>query len=100
MNFTTNVNASGTWLQGTLVADYAKLVRAFGAPERGDYDKSDANWCLRFDDGTLATIYNWKDGRAYCGENGTPTDQITEWHIGGDKERAVDYVNAILGRTA
>lgn len=100
MNFTTHVNASGTWLQDTFIADYAALVRAFGEAEQGDQLKTDAEWNLRFEDGTLATIYNWKDGHAYCGEDGIPTDQITEWHLGGDNTRAVDYVKSILEKTA
>jgi len=47
------------------------------------------------------TFHSWADPIQVGQPNqNTGIDQITEWHIGGDKERAVDYVNAILGRTA
>lgn len=99
MKFTTeNVNANGTSLQGYVDCSYQTLVRAFGEP-CGTYDdyKSDAEWTLKFEDGTVATIYNWKNGKNYCGQAGTPTKDIKDWNIGGNSIQAVLLVKQALG---
>ena len=33
-----------------------------------------------FNDGVVATIYNWKNGPASMGENGTNPVDIETWH--------------------
>ena len=91
-----NVNLGGTSLQGEIICPYSKLVELFGEPTTGDEYKIDAEWELEFEDGTIATIYNWKSGKNYLGKHGTPTVHITEWHIGGNSERAVELVKLIL----
>lgn len=100
MNFITHNDADlefqCTWLQGETTATYKELTSLFGKPHDGDGYKVDAEWRIKFEDGTLATIYNWKDGKNYCGEDGTPTEQITEWHIGGTSRAAVDRVQITL----
>jgi hypothetical protein len=94
-----SANACGTHLQDYVTATYAELVEIFGEPEDGDY-KTDAEWCLQFTEAdgrkTIATIYNYKDGANYLGSEGTPTEQITEWHIGGTERRAVTLVKQFL----
>lgn len=94
MNFTTHntaeIDINGTCLQGEITATYAELVSLFGKPHKGDGNKVDAEWDVRFEDGSIATIYNWKNGRNYCEDKGTPTEQITEWHVGGEHKRCVD----------
>lgn len=91
------INTNMTHLQGCITATYAQLVGTFGEPlPEGKFDdyKSDAEWLVQFDDGTVATIYNWKNGINYCGsEEGTPTQDITDWHIGGKSEKA--YLHTI-----
>jgi len=75
-----------TSLQGYIRTSYADLVGCFGAPTcDGDGYKVDAEWIITFADGVVATIYNWKDGPNYCGEDGTPVEFIREWHIGGHR---------------
>jgi hypothetical protein len=100
MNFTTHNNAeidvNGTCLQGEITAGYDELVSLFGKPQEADGYKVDAEWDIRFEDGTVATIYNWKNGKNYCGEDGTPTEQITDWHVGGDHKRCVDKVQIAI----
>jgi hypothetical protein len=84
---------NGTSLKGHITASYAKLVEAFGPPTHdGDGYKTDAEWTLEFEDGTIATIYNWKNGRNYCGAAGMPVEMITEWNIGGHDGDAYQYV--------
>lgn len=88
---------NGTCLQGYIAADYKDLVNLFGEPGIGDEYKIDAEWCLEFADGTIATIYNWKDGKNYNGDEGKAVDEITEWHIGGKSDRAVMAVQEVVG---
>jgi hypothetical protein len=90
------VRIDGTSLQGYITTDYAKLKKAFGKPNNGDEYKIDAEWDIEFDDGLIATVYNWKDGKAYCGAEGTPKTKITTWHIGGKSQEAVDRIIDIL----
>ena len=92
------INVNGTSYIGKIVADYSLLLEKFGEPS-DSYDdyKSDAEWYIEFEDGTVATIYNWKDGKNYCGEDGLLVEEIKEWHIGGNTHYAVywieDYVH-------
>ena len=93
---TTNVDVNMTSLQGYILANYDTLEELLGKPTEGDGYKIDAEWDLEFEDGTVATIYNWKDGRNYCGDDGMPVDDITDWHIGGKSQRAVELVTELL----
>ena len=91
-------NISMTSLQGYIKTSYRDLVNCFGEPTSdGDGYKVDAEWELTFEDGTVATIYNWKDGRNYCGADGLPVEQITDWHVGGKSTRAVRLVEQAMG---
>jgi DNA/RNA-binding domain of Phe-tRNA-synthetase-like protein len=89
-----NAYTGGTSLQGYIYTDYEKLVETFGEPSHdGDGYKTDAEWVLADDTGHVVTIYNWKDGPNYLGEeDGTPVEWIYEWHIGGRDDNAVDLV--------
>lgn len=88
----------GTCLQGYITFNYDQLVSCFGEPTcEGDAYKVQAEWCLRFEDGMIATIYDWKEGDAYCGlGEGKPVHAVTDWHIGGHDPRAVDRVLEFL----
>lgn len=77
-------DADGTCLQGFISVPYDMLVKVLGEPHSdGDGYKIDAEWILKFNNGTVATIYNYKDGPNYLGESGTPVEDIVDWHIGG-----------------
>ena len=87
MKFTNQANANMTSYKGKVNITYAELVEIFGAPDRGPHDLGDkvtCNWELKFDDGTVATIYDWKMSDTPMGEY--------EWHIGGHSLTAVDRV--------
>jgi hypothetical protein len=90
MKFTTNANVNGTSLQGYVKAYYHELVERFGEPEYGG-DKTTVEWCLEFEDGTVATIYDWK-------EYDTPTGSYN-WHIGGKSKEAVWAVTDAMKET-
>ena len=87
--------SGGTNLQAEIYVTYQHLVKTFGEPSEG-YDKTDAEWVLQFEDGTIATIYNWKNGPHYGGDE---LEDIIDWHIGGKSQDVVDTVVAILGPT-
>ena len=92
--------ANGTCLQGYCPqgTTYQQLEDLFGEPiQTPEYCKSDAEWVIEFDDGEIATIYNYKNGINYLGDNGTPTEAITDWNIGANKsevaQRIIDMIN-------
>ena len=88
---------NGTSLKGYVQVDYDTLETLFGQPTEGDGYKTDAEWLLVGDDGTIASIYNWKNGRNYEGRGGYNTFDITDWHIGGHDMKAVSLVYEALG---
>lgn len=90
------ININGTSLQGEVEASYAELCSLFGSHHDGDGYKVDAEWYVQFDDGTIATIYNWKNGKNYEGENGLPLEQIDSWHVGGNSTQAETNVQIAL----
>ena len=76
---------NGTCLQGYIETTYDELVNVFGKPTTLEGDKVTVEWTIKFSDGTIATIYDWKQPE-------TPMEYYP-WHIGGHTQRAVDYVN-------
>ena len=89
MNFRYTDDVNGTCLRGYVRTTYSNLLKAFGSPNIGRGDKTTAEWGLKFEDGTVATIYDWKEPL-------TPTEEYF-WHVGGFNNRAVHRVCAVLG---
>ena len=99
-------------LQGYVAANYDRLVEVFGQPytfDADDADKCDWEWEIRFEDGTYASIYNYKNGPNYLGvEGGLSKYQIgtgapvkngsgaDDWHVGGGGLQAVAHVENAL----
>ena len=100
MNYQTHnsrdISAQGTWLQGHIDVEFDQLVSRFGAPLDGDCYKTDAEWIIEFSDGTIAAIYNWKNGRSYLGHDGPSVGSINHWNIGGTSKRAVDLIHQVI----
>lgn len=100
MRYTTHnqgeIDANFTYLIGRLVASYDELVTIFGEPMPGDGSKVDAEWRIQFSDGTVVTIYNWKNGRAYMGPAGLPTNLIGVWNVGAKSQRAYDMLSLVI----
>ena len=88
MRQVSDVTLFGTGKVGEIEATFDELQRVFGAPEitpAGDGDgKTRANWWLRSDDGTVASIYDWKES--------TPLEALTTWHVGGRTHEALAHV--------
>lgn len=97
-----DIDASGRGLKGYINASFGELCYAFGKPFEGDGYKVDAEWTIEFEMPeesdrayVVATIYNWKNGKNYCGEQGMSVEDIREWHVGGDRG-AVELVEQAL----
>jgi hypothetical protein len=88
MKFTNGANINMTGLKGEFPITYAELVEIFGPPDSGpndrDMDKVTCEWRLQFEDGTVASIYDYKVGYTPMGEY--------EWHIGGHDALAYTHV--------
>ena len=88
MKFTTDANLNMSSYKGDITATYDQLVAVFGAPKYGpndhNLDKTTCEWALEFEDGTKASIYDWKTDRTPFG--------MYAWHIGGYGYAAVERV--------
>lgn len=93
--YTIGGEVDGTSLRGYVETEYSTLCVLFGSPDTTDGYKTDAEWRITTDAG-VATIYNYKDGKAYNGEDGTPTEKIKEWHIGGHTTEVSRIINSIV----
>ena len=92
----TEYRLTGTSLQGHIQCSYDHIVKILGEPnEPTDDYKTDACWSINTPEG-IATIYNWKDGRNYLGEDGQDVKDIINWNIGGKKKEVVDIVKSVL----
>jgi len=100
----TNKSLDGTSFHGaTISATLADLQIILGAPNHtsDQYDKVQNEWEMELEDGTVFSVYDWKEYRRY-------TDKETiEWHIGGMDQKdtfvaqdtlveALDTMNAPL----
>jgi len=90
-------DATGTCFQGRVTADYDTLVELFGNPLKGDEYKTDVEWAFKYN-GTVVTIYNWKNGRSYLGSDGLKVEDIKLWNIGGFDINAVWVVEGFIER--
>jgi len=87
--------ANGTCLQGRIDITRARIEEVFGAPLYDSTDNDEkvmTEWGIMFDDGTCATIYDWK--RYEMGAVGF--HEVYDWHIGGTSHDAMDKVTAVL----
>ena len=97
MKFKLTNKFESSCLQGYIKTSYADLVACFGEPNcKGDGYKVDAEWMIKFSNGVYATIYNYKTGKNYCGEEGLDVADITDWHVGGMSQKSVKCVEAAL----
>lgn len=88
---------NGTGFIGAVDASYKEICSLFGKPMRYEQSgKADVMWVVKFSDDTVASIYNWKDGRAYLGDEGLPVDKIKQWHVGGHVNSAQTLVQIAI----
>ena len=93
----TDIDVNGTSHQGEISETFDNLLKVFGTPMgTSDDDKVDVEWNIMFNDGVVATIYNWKNGPASMGVNGTNPVDITNWNVGGKTISAIYDIEEIL----
>ena len=79
----------GSSLAGYVTVSYADLVRVLGEPIGPSGDgKVRAEWIIKFRDGKVATIYDYKAGG--------DLEAFTAWHIGGRSDVIVERVGQLL----
>lgn len=88
--------ANGSSYRGELDVSYERLVEVFGEPEEGDGYKVQKEWTIEFEDGEVATIYDWKWGYEYNGKDGTHYTEVPTWNIGGHSIVVVDRIKELV----
>ena len=84
-----SIDTNGTSFSDDVSVSIDTIVDLFGEPELMSFGKTDAEWNIEMDDGSVVTIYNWMNGENANGdEDGTPLELIYDWHLGGDVDSA------------
>ena len=80
------IETVGTSGKGSFICNYETLVRVLGEPLKGSDDyKTQAEWDIEYKDGTITTVYDWKQGKRYLGEEeGIEPNEVIWWNIGGN----------------
>lgn len=88
----------GSGFLGHLNVNYSELEKELGSPSLGASpdDKTLCEWVIKFSDGIIATIYNYKDGINYDSENGLTKENISHWHVGGFTYEAMERVKTLF----
>ena len=96
-NETDDIDIDFTSLKGSIKTSYNNILNKLG-PSQKDFDnfKVDAEWTIKWEDGEIATLYNWKNGRNYCGDYGDRLEDIMDWNIGGFNYDVVGRLHNIL----
>jgi hypothetical protein len=76
----------GTSLRGGITTSYAKLKALFGEAKESDGHKVSSEWVFEDEDGSVATLYDWKQTSLYD-EEYPSVDEFRaqssyDWHIG------------------
>jgi hypothetical protein len=94
----TDKSANGTSFHDTtFIATVADLRKILGEPqcEQNDgQDKCNFDWTMETEDGTVFTVYDWKEYRKL------KEDEDIEWHVGGhsglDTMKALEEIEEAL----
>ena len=79
---------NGSHLQGYIHIEYDTLVEFLGEPHYTDMDKAQAEWCLEFEDGVIATLYDYKSPWL--------KEKVTNWHVGGHDEDSIEKIQQMF----
>ncbi len=77
-----------SWHYATIQATRADLTKAFGQPMLGG-DKVQYEWNLKFEDGTICTIYDWKEPEF-------SDTAVIAWHIGNEDGTSTGRVTSLV----
>lgn len=86
-------HTDGARLLGTLTVTYHTLCRVLGSPDEGDGHRVQVRWALIFEDGLVATIYDWRRAPR-------PPATIVDWQVGGKDATVFARVQRLLARGA
>ena len=76
-----SIDTNGTSFSDDVSVSIDTIVDLFGEPELMSFGKTDAEWNIEMDDGSVVTIYNWMNGENANGdEDGTPLELIYDRH--------------------
>jgi hypothetical protein len=95
-------NSEETHLVGKINTVFDVLLKVFGKPTRVPEAEQTVEWTINIEDPEdeyntiVATIYDWKIGKGYFGEDGLDLEEITEWNVGGKTHRAVELIEKII----
>ncbi len=96
----TYTGTGGTHGQGDIVMEYEKLVEVLGEPLHSDGYKSQCEWVIEFkpknSPNQIATIYDWKLGKQYLGEEGEDKENIMYWNVGGYNNIVIKYLTSLF----
>ena len=95
----TSVEINWSSRKGEITTTLGNLRKVFGDPcmeEPTQWDKVGYEWKLKFEDGTIATIYDWK---RYTDEP-LGEDEVFTFNIGGHETEAVLRVQQSIGAAA
>jgi hypothetical protein len=92
-----NLIAGTSFFGTTFPASVNQLIEAIGQPtfkaNTGE-DKTNFEWNMELEDGTVFSIYDWKEYRAIG------LDEVIDWHIGGKNgahtEKALDKLSELI----
>jgi hypothetical protein len=93
---------------GTIQCPFSQLKAVLGRPTRyariaswETSDKTAFEWFLRFDDGTGATVHDYKASSVYEEGRPSPDDLVEQdydhWDVDGDDSATLDRVVRLLG---
>ena len=92
-----NLIAGTSFFGTTLPASVNQLVEAIGQPTIQDNtgeDKTNFEWNMELEDGTVFSIYDWKEYRTIG------LDEVIDWHIGGkngdNTVKALDQLSKLI----
>jgi hypothetical protein len=95
----TNKASGGSFHGTTFNASVSDLRKILGEPEceqNDGEDKSNFDWTMETEDGTVFTVYDWKEYRRL------KENEMIEWHVGGetgiDTEKALNEIAEALNK--
>ena len=98
-NKTQKALKDGGQYMAAIEVKFDDIVAAFGQPEKGDGNKTEAEWKILFPKQQRVKIYNYKNSR--CWNHAYPNiENVTEWHIGGCNPALVDKLIGMLAGKA
>ena len=97
MKITDKIANGTSFYNHTFTATVDDLRNVLGQPQFESNDGEDKNnfdWIMETEDGTVFTVYDWKEYRRL------EEDEVIEWHIGGrsgaDTEKALLEIREAL----